>query len=477
MKRDEKQQDLASRLEIPSVVPDLVNARIDHTLQNLEQRKRSRRLTKKSILVLAACLTIISLGTLAAFGQNLPLLNSLVKMVNPAAAQNYERVKVDISGGKAGSAGGAGKTAVHKTATDQGITLTVNDLAYDGASLIIGFELSKAGGFGNDVVEIDTDLLPSFQNPEDGRPANSESLVADSYLTPKDNGDYQGYAAFHFGDPAPNIEDNGTLTLTASNIGVVDSTGFKEVNGLWKIETGLTGKDIYTAAQITESGLEHPLKNGKVESVKLIRSALNNMISLKGYATPSTGFPAVLQGFFILDDRGNCLNYRYILREFPRQTGLAEEGSFNTVISLMRIPADTQRLTVIPYTSVKGKESKVYAAELQQLPVSIPMQDQEMTISAVERGQEKLTIHYTVSGFEDNKAYPSFEFVEQNGGKIPAAAQTGRRMNPMDYETGLGIYEWKTDRAQDIAKVLIHSQEYDLQKDLAFDLDLTEDKK
>lgn len=461
MKGNFERNELRSNLEIPSAVPEFINARIDDTLKNLEQRKRSRKFAKKTVLILVACLTIISFGTLAAFGQSLPILNSLLKFVNPSAANNYESVKVDITGNNGTSANGSGKTAVNKKATDHGITLTVNDLSYDGASLIVGFDLSKSGGFGSNVSEIDSDLLPSFQDPKDVIPSSTKNLVADSYFIKKDNGDYEGYASFYFGDPAANIQDDYTLTLTASNIGLVDGiSGFTEVNGLWKIDTGLTEKDIYTAAQITVSNIMHPIYNGKVNSVKIIRSALDNIISLKGTYNTQPKNSQAFQGFYILDDKGNSLNYKYIL----------QDGAFNSVISLMRIPNDTKKLMVIPYTSLKSSE-KQYSADITKLPVTIKLQEQEINITDIERSQGKFIMHYTISGLTDNREFTNFEFEDKNGNKInPLGPPT--RLNPMNYETGQGTYEFTTDQAEDIAKVIVHGQEYDLQNDYKFDVDL-----
>jgi hypothetical protein len=461
MKRDYKHYDISLNLEIPSVVPEFIDKRIDSTLRNLEQRKKNRKFAKKTVPILVACITIISLGAITAFGQSVPILNSLVKFVNPSAAKNYESVKVDITDNNGTSAIGSGKTVVNKKATDKGITLTVNDLSYDGASLIVGFDLSKPGGFGSAVTEIDTDLLPYFQNPKDGTPSSLKNLVADSYLIKKDNGDYHGYASFYFGDPATNIREDYTLTLTASNISVVNGqAGLTEVNGLWKIGTGLSEKDIYTAAQTTESNVVHPIKNGKVDSVKIIRSTLDNIISLKGtYNTMSASLQT--QGFFILDDKGNCLNYKYIL----------QDGAFNSVISLMRIPSDTQKLTVIPYTSLKGKEI-LYSADITKLPVSIKMQGQEINISDIERSQGNLIMHYTISGLTDNREFTYFEFEDKNGNKINPLGPPTRIMSPLDYETGQGTYELKTDRSEDIAKVIIHGQEYVIQNDHKFDINL-----
>lgn len=112
---------LKSSLEIPYVVPESINTRIDDTLRNLEQRKKSRNLPKKAFLLLVACISIMGLSTLVAFGQNLPIINSLVNFVNPSAAKNYETVKADITDKK-------GKTVVNKSVTVKGITLKVTDL-------------------------------------------------------------------------------------------------------------------------------------------------------------------------------------------------------------------------------------------------------------------------------------------------------------------------------------------------------------
>jgi hypothetical protein len=281
MKSNFDRDELKSRLEIPSVVPESINARIDNTLRNLDQKK-SRKLPKKTLLLLVACISIMGLSTLVAFGQNLPILNSLVNIVNPSAAKNYESVKVDITGGTK-------KTVVNKKTTDKGITLTVNDLSYDGATLIVGFNLSKPGGFGSAVTGISTDLLPRFVSTKDGTPSKNLVNSGNDYLVKKDNGDYQGYESFYFGDFVINIQDDYKLILGASLIGMNEPPSvYTEVTGLWRVDTGLTEKDIYTAAQTTESNVVHEFKNGKVDSVKVIRSALSNIISLKGTTSLKT---------------------------------------------------------------------------------------------------------------------------------------------------------------------------------------------
>ena len=226
----------------------------------------SRKLPKKTFLLLVACISIMSLSTLVAFGQNLPIINSLVNFVNPSAAKNYEAVKTDITDRK-------GKTVVNKKVTVKGITLTVNDLSYDGSTLIVGYNLSKPGGFGSDVTQIDTDMMPRFQNPKDsaytGRGNRASS--SGSYLLKKDNGDYQGYTSISFEDIETKIHDVYMVSINIDRMGIGDGlSGPTEVIGPWNIDTGLTEKDIYTAAQTTESNVVHEFKNGKVDSVKII---------------------------------------------------------------------------------------------------------------------------------------------------------------------------------------------------------------
>jgi hypothetical protein len=82
-----------------------------------------------------------------------------------------------------------------------------------------------------------------------------------------------------------------------------------------------------------------------------------------------------------------------------------------------------------------------------------------------------LIMHYTISGLTDNREFTYFEFEDKNGNKINLGPPT-RIMSPLDYETGQGTYELKTDRAEDIAKVIIHGQEYVIQNDHKFDINL-----
>lgn len=466
MKDNFEQDKLKAALEIPAAVPELINTRIDGTLKTLDRKRKSRGLARKSVLIPAACLAILCLGTLTAFGQNLPIVNSLLKFVAPSAAENYDAVKLDMSGKQGNMANGLGKN-INKKTTDQGITLTVTDLAYDGASLIVGFDLSKAGGFGSDVTQIQTDLLPTFRNAQDGTSLTPKNLVADSYVTPKGDGSYQGYTSIYFEDPLTDIRAPHTLTLATSNIDLGNKTsGFTEVNGLWKIDTGLTEKDIYIPARVTESKDVHPLKdNGQVSSVKIVRSALNNIISLKGTPNASVAdMPMPLQEFFILDDKGNCLNYKNLLENN------LQNRTFNTVISLLKIPGDTRKLTIIPYTSAKGSEQQ-YEADITKLPVTVKMQDQAINITAIERSPGKLTMHYTLSGLVDNREFTAFEFTDKNGRKITSSALPVR-ISPMDYETGQGTYEFATDQPEDIVKIIIHEQKHDIQNDYAFNVDL-----
>ena len=456
MKSSFDRDELKSTLEIPSVVPESINARIDDTLRNLEQRKKSRKLPKKTFILLVACISIMGLSTLIAFGQNLPILNSLVNIVNPSAAKNYESVKVDITGGTK-------KTVVNKKTTDKGITLTVNDLSYDGATLIVGFNLSKPGGFGSAEPVLGTDLMPRFVSTKDGTPSKNHVSTGSDYLVKKDNGDYQGYGSYYFKDSNIEIQEDYTLTLDAENIG--GNVG--EVHGLWTIDTGLTKKDIYTAAQTTESNVVHEFKNGKIDSVKVIRSALSNIISLKGTDNIKQ-IPNLRLGFFILDDKGNCLNYKPL-------SGSSTDSGFNTAISLLRIPNDTKKLTVIPYRCVFSKKEsdyeKLYKADLTKLPVSIKIQDLAFNISDIERSPGKFTMHYTISGLADDIYYNFFELEDKDGNKIKQVGSPSR-MSAMDYETHQGTYEFKTDHPEDIVKITFYGHEYKLMNDSKFDVEL-----
>jgi len=461
MKDSFDRDELKSSLEIPSVVPQSINTRIDDTLRNLEQKKKSRKLPKKTLLLLVACISIMGLTTIVALGKTLPILNSFVNIVNPSAAKSYESVKVDITGGTK-------KTVVNKKTTDKDITFTVNDLSYDGTTLIVGFNLSKPGGFGSTVTGISIgDLMPRFVSTKDGTPSKNLAYSGNDYYVKKDNGDYQGYESFYFGDSDVNIQDDYKLILDASRIGLnLPPSVYTEVLGQWRIDTGMTEKDIYTAAQTTVSNVVHEFKNGRVDSVRVTRSALSNIISLK-VTDNIKQVPGLPLGFFILDDKGNCLNYS------PLSSGF--EGYFNTAISLLKIPNDTKKLTVIPYRIVNSKDNsdkeKLYKADLTKLPVSIKIQDQEINISDIERSPGKFTMHYTISGLSEISAYTSFRLEDKNGNIIkPIAPQS--RMIPMDYETHKGTYEFKTDHPEEISKVSIYGHEYQLMNNQKFDVEL-----
>lgn len=458
MKHNFEQDELKSKINIPTTVPEFINERIDDTLRNLGNGKKSRRSVKKTAVIMAASISIISTGTIAAFAQDLPIVKSLVEFVSPSAAKNYEAVKTNISDSSKNTTTGTKKTAVNKAASDQGITLTVNDMAYDGATLIVGFKVSKQGGFSNTEEAVGINLFSRFcSDKSTASPIIVTSRTASSTLTKQSNSDYAGYASFYFGDQDPNIQENFTLTLTADEVG--------GVNGHWTIDTGLTREDIYTAAQITESNNTHSIENGNVSSVKINRSALGNIISLKGtYKSGSDDMKMAFPGFFILDDKGNCLNYRSL-------RGVSNgNGAFESDISILKIPDDTKKLTVIPFKRTSSKEKQSSTA-ITKLPATIQLQDKQILISDIERSTEKLVMHYTISGLTDDRQFTYFEFLDKNGKKIEQIEPV-KKIRPLDYETGTGTFEIKTDKAQDIEKVVSYGFEYSLLSNFKFDIEL-----
>jgi len=151
------------------------------------------------------------------------------------------------------------------------------------------------------------------------------------------------------------------------------------------------------------------------------------------------------------------------------------DGDFNTTISLLRIPNDTKKLTVIPYRFVFSKKDsdkeKLYKADLTKLPVSIKILDQEINISAIDGSPGKLVMHYTISGLGDRSNTP-FGFEDKDGNRILPAGPQARIISPMDYETHQGTYEFKTDHPEEISKFTVYGHEYELMTNDKFDVEL-----
>lgn len=451
MKNSFEQDELKSRITIPSETPEFINQMIDETLKNLESRSR-RHSTLKTTLAAAVCIGIVSLGTLAVSGQGLPVIKSLVQFVNPPAVQNYATVKKDVN-------------TIAAKANDQGITLTVDDMAFDGTTLIVGFEVNRAEGFG-DKDKIGADLMPSFQPEPTEKEGSKAALLAvndiicetaDAYLSRQNNNNYKGYASFYFGDAGSKIKDNYKLALIANSV--------DDVNGIWKIDTGLTRKDIYTPAMISQSSTVHQFEKGTVDSVKISRSALNNVVCLEGVYNASDEDLHDFPGFFILDEKGNCLNYNELGKSIADRT-----NKFKNDISIMKIPKDTKKLTIIP-NKISSPEN-AYCADITKLPASIHIGDKEIDISGIERSQGKLILHYSISGLTNSRYFTYFDFIDKNGNMINQKHNEGKRMNPLDYESGKGTYELETDKPDEIVKVVCHECQYKALDQYQFDINL-----
>jgi hypothetical protein len=170
-------------------------------------------------------------------------------------------------------------------------------------------------------------------------------------------------------------------------------------------------------------------------------------------------------GFFILDEKGNCLNYDELGKSIADRT-----DKFKNEISIMKIPPDTKKLTIIPYKM--NATENAYCADITKLPVSIHIGDKEINISDVERSQRELILHYSISGLTNSRYFTYFDFIDKNGNTINQTHNEGKRMSPLDYESGKGTYELETDKPKEIVKVVCHECQYKALDQYQFDIEL-----
>jgi hypothetical protein len=200
-------------------IPDVVRMRIDHTLETLPN-KNMKRGSIRNIIQNSIAAVAISFGLLIAGSIASPQMAQALKDV-PFVGSVFQTI------GKFGlkSSSEMGLTSqVNQTATDQGVTITVQEVLYDGIELSIGFLLD--GSSTNHIKEIDL-----YAN---GKRINAGSGESGRQV------DEQLYAAVRSFTVTEQLPDQFDLKINIKSIdGFVDGE-HKEIKGKWNFNIPVT---------------------------------------------------------------------------------------------------------------------------------------------------------------------------------------------------------------------------------------------
>jgi hypothetical protein len=255
-------------------------------------------------------------------------------------------------------AGAKGLTqTVGKSSTDKGITLTINEVFYDGTRLALGFTHESLLAIGE------------MERPAiyvDGKEINFSSGSSGKFVTPAK---YQGILDIN---PTEELPEEFTMKFSVDAVGLMP--------GKWEFEFPVKQSGEVTVIRPNETQNINGLEVN-VNSVKLGPAGTDLSVSLTAYPEQTKLDPYTDLHFNIVDDQG------FALRQLSGSGhGETVDGKEKATLSMLFSPVKegTKSLRIIPY--------KLPAQHSAPEEVMIPLNEGSLPAILEQGGGDKITV-------------------------------------------------------------------------------------
>jgi len=377
------EEELGRRLKQESdEVPQLIRTRVDQTLAALPKKRQVMR--KIGYTALAACVAFscfIAVGfvnpEMAKAVRSLPVIGSVFEMLGDTGIR------------QAGEGGLSSRSSV--SVENQGITMTITEVLYDGILLSIGY-----------VIEGGSDIRP--ERPElyvNGKSFNFSSGARGQEI--KDS-IYAGLVSYK---PSEALPDQFTLKLEYNKMrdwgNKVDASP-AIVNGNWTFEIPVKKltEGIYTKAFTDNNAPQVQSGDTSLEARQLSFSPALTSVDIDLIEPVELGEIPFRENLFqIIDDRGVILQYLGASSSSQSNDG---DKLRLTEFRLEYAPVDQipEYLIVRPYVNIHAEsntEPVYHRAALGELPLTLSQGAVgSVTISKIEFDTDDTSIYYSVEG-------------------------------------------------------------------------------
>ncbi len=437
-------------------IPEIVEERIARTMRQLRQEqiqhtiKRSPHLYKKrkTTLLIAASMMLFSTLTYAAYHNGLA---EMLKRFQPMVNESFDEIKVAVEP-TCEEPECKGQTFMAKEVTDQGMTLSISEMAYDGTALVCKYSIEAEG------VHFPYDFGAVFGvniYTGDERIETIEEIGCVGRWT--NHTTYEGYYTIYFNANRGMPTMNQPLTLGIAEL--------FEIRGDWTIETNVTLQDIYKEPQVFSINQSSYVQGLEVKIEELYMGALSNQLTYTIYNVEKTEQMNQFEKlrFFVLDEQGRCLNYlsnsegeRIILGQDKSGNPIYDQNRINVKgkLELMNFKDESKMLTIVPYMNYtyKGEETEDILVEDGRAMINMS-EDTIIHIDHIQRGAEEITFDLTYEGVVEEKRFGEFfTFIDQEGNDITIRDNYS---TTLDWETGVLHCTYQTKHSENIKKIRV----------------------
>lgn len=398
--------------DLGSGIPELVKSRLEQTLQSLETEPapaaelpdirsnlRNKR-RRKAWYVAASALLIIS-GILAS-GFISPAMAETLKKV-PFIGQIFESLGNDLlqNANRNGMS-----VPVNLSATDNGITLTITEVLYDGAQIKLGFkEESQAE------LPVITPNYQRFGMPNLSSDDPSLSWIyAMTKTRAKSPTEHIGILTFEsmngeILEQSDKILDNFTLSFTIKQVGDVNG-----VKGNWEFHVPIKLNNAPTKKISVMKTKETLDGRGYLTLQSVIASPLGTEIrfltrSENASRDPdNTGFRGENSSFLVVDEEGNEIELEGGRGRYSRTR--LKNAEYELVYQYAPLPEHTKMIRFLPIQGADRYGNVAIPLDLNALPCKLKQGDiGSVTVRSITFEQDKTMIHYDIKG-----DWPSAQF-------------------------------------------------------------------
>ncbi len=445
------QDPIQEKVIINQQVPEIIDQRIASTISRIRQGEKRQFNNKKlryNVLV-AICVLLFSTLVVAAVNNGLDvLLNKFL----PMASKSYEEIKVEVKDGGP-ILEDKKDTFVATTIRDQGITVKVNEIAYDGTALIFKYAIEAKD---IDFPYEQGAIFAPFLYIGDQRIENITSVQSIGRWTTPIN--YEGYYSFNFDWTKQVAENYGNVKIGIKEV--------FEIRGDWEIKTNISLKDIYKAPRIYKINEIQYIEGLEVKIEELCISPFSNQLTYTIYNIDEfnqenmKGFEKIR--FFVLDEKGNCLNYRdtaesewVIIGETATAQKIYDNKAYNVhgTMELMKLSETPKTLTFIPYKNYSYQSIGTESFNINETGAEVHINDEfTLNIKNIEKQKDVITLEYTYEGLVPERMNPSVTFLDKKGNDITIRDNYSVTQ---DSETGISYASYKTNNPEEIAQIQV----------------------
>lgn len=359
-------------------------------MKQINSEGKARKFKYKAAAVALVCIISAGILVVPAFARNIPVLNSIIQSFND---KNGEYQKYS--------------QAVNNSATDKGITITINEVLCDNNQLIMAYTIKSDGDI-RDVIKkkMDKNYRPFFLGHYlkiNGKDGFGNGGDGGKYI---DDHTYVGSCEINVSDK--NLPENINVDLNIRDIGGIE--------GNWKISFSYSKKDVLQKTKVFKPNTSAKLPEATINIKKVTFTPINTSIVFTGkyinkdykdiekrakaFGEDHLAGELKYGNWFVYDDNSIEVEWKNFFTDTEKFSPFSDFHGELKCVALKSVP---KYLTIIPYNISKMGERYKWKEECKPINGAYPIELSQGKIGKtivkdIEVQEDRTIVRYTTEG-------------------------------------------------------------------------------